>query len=106
LAGYAVECGLKSRIAGTFRRSEWPDKKFVDRIYTHSLELLLDAAALKVSLSTAIAADAALGVNWAIVKDWSEQSRYSQWTMSQAGDLITAIGHPQHGVMRWLRANW
>lgn len=106
MAGYSIECGLKSRIASAFRRSEWPDKQFVNQIYTHSLDALVDAGSLRPSLRTAIAADAAFGVNWATVKDWSEHSRYSLWSIAQARDLIAAIGDPQHGVMRWLSANW
>ncbi|MEA2905782.1 MAG: hypothetical protein QOI12_3169 [Alphaproteobacteria bacterium] len=39
LAGYAIECALKARIAAQFREHEIPDKALVNRIYTHDLAI-------------------------------------------------------------------
>jgi hypothetical protein len=37
IAGYAIECALKARIAAQFRENEISDKNLVNRIYTHDL---------------------------------------------------------------------
>lgn len=41
LAGYAVECALKACIVKKIKRSELPDKKFIQDVYTHKLGRLL-----------------------------------------------------------------
>jgi hypothetical protein len=47
LAGYAIECALKACIAKKSKRWEFPPKrKYVDQVYTHDLNLLLQAAEL------------------------------------------------------------
>ena len=38
LAGYAVECGLKACIAKRTREHDYPDKKLVNKSYTHDVE--------------------------------------------------------------------
>jgi hypothetical protein len=60
LAGYAVECALKARIAAEFRANEIPDKSRVNSIYTHNLRELLGLAGLKEELEADMAADADL----------------------------------------------
>jgi hypothetical protein len=47
LAGYAIECALKARIAAEFRANEIPDKARVNSIYTHNLGILLGLAGLR-----------------------------------------------------------
>jgi hypothetical protein len=47
LAGYAAECALKACIARRTERFEFPDKKRVDRSWTHSLSELIQAAELE-----------------------------------------------------------
>lgn len=47
LAGYAVECALKSIIAMGFRANEIPDKYLVNSVYTHNLNELLNLAGLR-----------------------------------------------------------
>src|SRR5213595_801683 len=46
LAGYAVELALKACIAKSFQPNAIPDKAFVNKIYSHSLEKLLGLAGL------------------------------------------------------------
>ncbi len=47
LAGYAAELGLKALIATKFAAHEIPDRDFVNRVYTHDIEKLIDHAGLK-----------------------------------------------------------
>lgn len=46
LAGYAIECALKARIALGFKANEIPDKSLVNSIYTHKLIELLRLSGL------------------------------------------------------------
>src|SRR5262245_6091604 len=77
IAGYAIECALKARIAAQFRENEIPDKNWVNRIYTHDLSELLRLAGLEAELDVARKNDAALNRRWSVMKNWNEQSRYS-----------------------------
>lgn len=106
LAGYAVECGLKSCIAKQFLANEFPDKKFVNNVFTHDLQSLVNLAGLKTSLDHAMNANSMLELNWSLTKDWNEQSRYRIWTEQQANDLLDAISHRTNGVMKWVRSQW
>lgn len=107
LAGYAVECGLKACIARLTRRYDFPpDRRQVDRVYTHELSKLVDAAGLRGKLEGEIQSNLAFGPNWATVKDWDETSRYSKSTKKEAADLISAISDPSSGVMPWIMNHW
>ncbi len=106
LAGYVVECGLKACIAKKTRRFDFPDKKLVNDSYTHDLALLIKHAGLKPMFDAAKAADSYLEVNWRVVQDWSEQSRYERQNRSEAEDLYNAISDPTHGVLQWLERYW
>ena len=105
LAGYSVECALKACIARRTKRHDFPDKRTVDASYTHRLEDLVRVAELQKSLSTSMRSDPALALNWAVVKDWNEETRYERKTRHQARDLVRAISG-QHGVLQWARRHW
>lgn len=105
LAGYAVECALKACIARRTKRHDFPDKRTVDASYTHRLEDLVRVAGLQKSFSTSMRSDPALALNWAVVKDWTEESRYERKARHQARDLVRAISG-QHGVLQWARRHW
>jgi HEPN domain-containing protein len=47
IAGYAIECALKARIAALFRENEIPDRNLVNRVYTHDLTALLNLSGLE-----------------------------------------------------------
>ena len=51
LGGYAVECALKACIARKTKRYEFPDKKVMERIYSHKLTELLEVAGLRLDSS-------------------------------------------------------
>ena len=106
LAGYAVECALKACIAKKTKRYEFPDKKVVERIYSHEFTKLLEAAGLKDEHRKQMDADRQFEVTWNVVKDWSEQSRYRTTERTQARDLYYAIAGRKHGVLRWLKKHW
>ncbi len=78
LTGYALECALKSCVLAYIERTGiiFEDKKFAEKCWTHDLETLVKQADLATERGRAIAANAQLGTNWLIAKDWSEATRY------------------------------
>ncbi len=107
LAGYVVECGLKACIAKQTQRASFPpDPAWVRSVYTHDLARLVEAAGLAAPLNTESATDRAFRVHWAIVKDWSEQSRYGRHSLAKAQDMLDAVADRQHGVLQWIERFW
>ena len=101
LAGYALECALKARIASSFRENEIPELRRVQRIYSHDLSALLDISGLEDELEAAIKADVELRKYWTIATEWSEQARYQIWTQELASAMLEAVSGEQ-GLVRWL----
>jgi HEPN domain-containing protein len=107
LLGYAVECALKACITKQIKRYDFPDRKLVIDSYTHDLEKLLGVSGLKDDLQNAIRSHPALGVNCAIVKDWSEQTRYdASISERKAKDFFSAITARRNGVLTWSKQWW
>lgn len=107
LLGYAVECALKACIARQTRRFDFPSKEIAPKVFVHDLQKLVNLAGLSADLERDLKANAALQVNWAIVRDWSEESRYDlSITRAQARDLYSACTSRTHGVLPWLRQRW
>jgi HEPN domain-containing protein len=106
LAGYAVELALKSCIAKLIQPNTIPDKGFIIAIYTHTLINLLSTAGLKPEFDAQIKTDTQFAAYWAIVNNWSEQSRYEFWDQISATTLLQAIIDPDHGVFTWVKKHW
>ncbi len=107
LCGYAVECGLKACIARQAKRHEFPpERRFIDDVYSHDFGKLVARAGLNDSLVNQIGADPNFGINWGIVKGWSERSRYEAKRKQDAEALFRAVSDPASGVGAWLRLHW
>jgi HEPN domain-containing protein len=108
LAGYALECALKSCVLAYVERTGiiFEDKKFAEKCWTHDLENLVKQADLIAERGIAIAANPQLGTNWLIVKDWSETARYRLSSQLQAEKLVDAITDSTNGVLSWVRSHW
>lgn len=106
LAGYAVECALKACIAKKTREHDFPDKTIVNRSYTHNLEELVKVAGLERELKRKEDDDQVFEVNWALVKDWSEEARYQGHSEPKTRDYYSAVVDAQKGVLTWLREHW
>ncbi|MBI5763251.1 MAG: HEPN domain-containing protein [Planctomycetes bacterium] len=104
LAGYTVECALKACIAKKTRRYDFPDKDRVQKSYSHNLKQLSEQAGLSIELERL--GDQRFADYWDVVKDWSEESRYTVVKERMARQIVRAISDPRHGVLRWLRAHW
>jgi HEPN domain-containing protein len=109
LVGYAVESGLKACVLvrlGTEAEIVFEDKRYSEKCWTHNLTQLVDLAGLKTTLDTDGAADPDLQRNWELVRDWSEASRYTGSTKTEAEELYDAIADKKHGVLSWIKVRW
>ena len=111
LAGYAVECGLKSCIL--VRVAALPEilfedknKKFSTNCWTHDIEDLVRLADLEAVRALEIAVKPVLGRNWQVAKDWNETSRYHSKSQAEAEKLFDAIDDKANGVLPWLTVRW
>jgi hypothetical protein len=75
-------------------------------MYTHDLEKLVKVAGLHRELEERMRGDPQFAVNWAIVKDWTEDSRYRTHEEALASDLVNAIADSNSGVLAWLKLHW
>lgn len=105
LAGYVVECGLKSCILAYVERTGaiFEDRRYAEKCWTHDLKELLRLAGLQDAFDIHAAADADLGADWDIVKEWTESSRYRRTPKADAEDLSDAITDKKHGVLSWIK---
>jgi HEPN domain-containing protein len=107
LAGYAVECALKSCIAKRINQYDFPDLKLIRDSYTHDLRKLLVVAELRTELANESATNPDLAINWRTVTQWSEESRYLTKIEEQvARDLVAAITDENGGILPWLKKWW
>lgn len=107
LVGYAVECALKACVAKQVRRYDFPDRKLANEAFTHDLEKLMKLSGLAPDLEKEMQANKPLELNWAVVKDWSESSRYEIGiSEAQARDLYSACTARRDGVLNWVRRRW
>lgn len=101
LAGYALECALKSCVLAHIEQTGiiFEDRKFAGKCWTHDLETLVKQANLTTKRGVSILANPALKTNWFIVKDWSEASRYHSSTRQDAEKFFEAITNQTDGVL-------
>jgi len=108
LVGYAVECGLKACVLAYVDHTGiiFQDKKFAEKCFTHDLEALVKAADLEITRGLDIQANADLGINWQIVKDWSVDTRYQDKSELDAKRLYQAVTDIANGVLPWIKNYW
>jgi HEPN domain-containing protein len=107
LAGLAVECALKARIAAQTKEHEFPDKERANRVFTHSLDELLKLAELKTEMDDQTAADPAFAANWIRIKGWKIEWRYeAPVSRADATEFVESVADATDGIMPWLRKRW
>jgi hypothetical protein len=118
VAGYAVECALKSCLLARMVHTAWVfQEKWEAKVcLTHDFAKLVELAGLKDELNNKFAASAAAATggppggafvaNWGTVLQWKPESRYTPKTETQATELYDAITHDPDGVLRWIRNFW
>jgi hypothetical protein len=79
----------------------------VNDSYTHDLSKLVRLAGLGTDHQARIQGNNTFQVNWAMVKLWTEQSRYDPAIkLAKARDFYRAVAGRPNGVMTWLRSHW
>ena len=107
LLGYAVECGFNACIAKQTQRYDFPDKNLANSIYTHDLNTLLRFSGLEQEHRKECKNNPGFESNWAIAKDWKEDSRYSTGTTKdKAASLQSAVLNGKDGILPWLQKWW
>jgi HEPN domain-containing protein len=108
VAGYAVECALKSCVLARMVHTGavFEDKKFAERCFTHDFGELVKLAGLKNELDAKLAASSAFVGFWGTATLWKETSRYEEKAEPEARSLYEAISHDPDGVLRWIRNYW
>ena len=106
ICGYAVECALKACIARQTNQFDFPDKKAVDAAWTHELGRLLKVAGLEPAFEAEGKQDRLFDLNWQLVTQWNERSRYERRSQNQAEDLFLAVSDPDHGVLECTKRYW
>jgi len=108
LAGYAVECALKSCVLAYVERSGiiFEDPKFLAGCRTHDLKDLMKLANLEAHFGPARGANPKLDDFWETVSAWTEESRYEQRGQADAELLYEAITNNSDGVLQWIRLHW
>ena len=106
LARYAIERALKACVLKTMKRYHMPDKKVVVDSHTHDLSQLVTLAGLEGIRVRHARSNAKFALNWAVVKDWNEASRYETWSTQEAADLLQAIDQRGSGVFSWTKKHW
>lgn len=104
LAGYSVECAIKACVTKQFKRHTVPDRDLVNKFYQHNLDSLLRLASIRDRLDKDMDKDKDLKLNWAIVKDWTVESRYRAIIPEAlARDLLLAVTARKHGILSWVK---
>ena len=106
IGGYSIELGLKASISKQFSAESLPDKKFIDKVYTHNLTALVGHAGLVESLKSEQDRSRDFRENWTLVAQWNEESRYLMIDRYTSVIFVEAIGHPTEGVLQWLKKHW
>jgi len=102
LCGYVIEYALKAYFAKQIKKSEFPDREAVNKMYQHSPADLMKASGLQKKFEDQLKVDKIFAVYWNTVKDWSEKARYEIHSDKEAKDLYKAIIDPSHGVLLWI----
>lgn len=107
LLGYAVECALKARLCKKVKHHDFPDRDLALKSFTHDLQALINTAELKTELDAEIKANPQFRLNWGVVAEWSESSRYAtSITEVEARGLHVACTDRKNGILRWIKKRW
>jgi hypothetical protein len=109
LAGYAIECGLKSCVLAYVEKNPdivFREKRYIEKCWTHDIGILVDASGLEAMRRADSLANPALGVNWGVVQKWSEKTRYEFTSEADARRLYDAVTHHVNGVLPWIQTHW
>ena len=109
LAGYAIECGLKSCVLAYVEQNAdiiYREKKYSENCWTHDIGILVKASGLDAVRLAESNANPPFGLNCGHALKWSETMRYQFMPESDAKRLYEAVTHNVNGVLPWIRMHW
>ena len=108
VAGYAVECALKSCLLARMIYTGWvfQEKAKIDECLTHNFERLINLSGLSDELNAQLAAIPDFVGNWGITIRWKVTDRYGRNTEAEARALYAAITDDPDGVLTWMTSYW
>jgi HEPN domain-containing protein len=107
IAGYSIELALKACISRQIQSETLPDPKFIREVYAgHDLTKLVKLAGLGRAHKDRQDSSPDFAASWAIVVEWSPDTRYIHTDKYSAQVLIEAIQNPENGVLPWIRNYW
>jgi len=107
LCGYSIECALKACVASQTKEHDFPDKQMAQKSHTHNLVELFSLSGFYQDFKTDWQSYPKLELNWGIVSNWSEISRYTlDNNINDAKDIYRACVSPRVGVLSWIRNRW
>lgn len=91
---------IKAKIAKSIQAEEFPDKKLAEKAWGHDPAALLKLGDLERFMDQATPE---VQTNWATVKDWTIDSRYSRdVTPVTVTAFLRALDDPKDGILPWL----
>lgn len=108
VAGYAVECALKSCFLARMIYTGWvfQDRVKIDECLTHDFIKLINLAGLTAELNAHRASNPAFVGNWGVTAQWKVTDRYAIKTETEARALYSAITDTPDGVLPWIMNYW
>lgn len=108
VAGYAVECALKSCFLARIIYTGWvfQEKAKINECLTHNYGELINLSGLTDELNAQLAANPAFVGNWGITTQWKVTDRYGQKTEADPKALYAAITDDPDGVLKWIMYYW
>jgi hypothetical protein len=79
-----------------------PDRE-LSKAFIHDIAKLAQIAQLDGPIALHARQDQHFALNWNVALSWNEESRYADWTETQAKELYEAVTDANHGVLPWLR---
>lgn len=105
LYGYGVELGLKACIARQMVAETVPDKAVLRGFLDHEVTKLVGLAGLAEFLKVE-RENPEFDVRWAIVSEWSVETRYDMVDVVTATAMRDAVENAKFGIMKWLQRFW
>ena len=112
VAGYAVECALKSCLLARMIHTGWvfQEKAKIADCLTHDFDDLVQLAGMKDLLNQKLKESAGgnqeFAKNWHIGLQWKVTDRYQMRKQPEAIALLDAITAQPDGVLPWIRKYW
>ena len=119
LAGYAVECALKSAICRTLNIDDFFEpnttkshsakvkEEVLQKFRTHDYGTLLALSGLYYKLNAALQTDSLLDDSWSTIQSqaWSEQYRYEVNAKKTVADVAVFIDSVKY-LLQWIKQHW